>query len=56
VSNVGITPLTLRQELNRVLPAYMLPSRWAAFERLPKNANGKIDRPKLREKFQQRET
>jgi amino acid adenylation domain-containing protein len=43
----------LRQELSRVLPNYMLPARWMAFARLPKNSNGKIDRPKLREQFQQ---
>jgi acyl-coenzyme A synthetase/AMP-(fatty) acid ligase len=35
----------------RSLPSYMLPSRWLAFDALPKNANGKIDRPALRESF-----
>jgi acyl-coenzyme A synthetase/AMP-(fatty) acid ligase len=30
----------------------MLPSRWLTIERFPKNANGKIDRPALREQFQ----
>jgi acyl-coenzyme A synthetase/AMP-(fatty) acid ligase len=30
----------------------MMPSKWMAFDKLPKNANGKIDRPKLREQFQ----
>jgi hypothetical protein len=30
----------------------MLPFGWRALERLPKNANGKIDRPKLIEGFQ----
>jgi len=30
-----------------------MPSKWMAFdEQLPKNANGKIDRPRLREQFQ----
>ena len=29
----------------------MLPVNWKAYERLPKNANGKIDRPALREAF-----
>ena len=34
------------------LPAYMLPTRWQAFDALPKNANGKIDRRSLREAFE----
>ena len=46
------TPAKLRSALSKVLPNYMLPARWMSFERLPKNANGKIDRPKLREEFQ----
>src|SRR5947207_1596558 len=32
----------LRQDLARLLPAYMLPTRWARHEALPQNANGKI--------------
>lgn len=44
-----VTPATLRNQLSDVLPAYMLPSRWLALDRLPKNANGKIDRRALRE-------
>ncbi|MBI4553688.1 MAG: amino acid adenylation domain-containing protein [Candidatus Latescibacteria bacterium] len=49
--DAGVTPMTLRKALSTMLPAYMLPSRWMAFERLPKNANGKIDRRALREWF-----
>ena len=37
--------------LTAALPSYMLPSEWKAFEKLPQNANGKIDRPRLREEF-----
>jgi len=33
------------------LPSYMIPSRWLSLAALPQNANGKIDRPKLRELF-----
>src|SRR5581483_5690058 len=44
-------PLTLRKELSRLLPSYMLPTHWLEFDSLPKNANGKIDRPKLVEDF-----
>ena len=46
------TPLTLRKALGEVLPSYMMPSRWMAFDRLPRNVNGKIDRRQIREKFQ----
>ncbi|HEV2751589.1 MAG TPA: amino acid adenylation domain-containing protein [Gemmatimonadales bacterium] len=44
-----VTPARLREALARVLPPYMLPSRWWAFEELPKTGNGKIDRRKLKE-------
>jgi acyl-coenzyme A synthetase/AMP-(fatty) acid ligase len=29
----------------------MLPARWLALDVLPKNQNGKIDRPELRKRF-----
>jgi len=32
-------------------PACMLPVRWLACEALPRNANGKVDRPRLRSAF-----
>lgn len=51
--NADASPVKLRTELSKVLPGYMLPGRWLPFERLPKNANGKIDRKVLREQFQQ---
>jgi len=41
----------LRKSLACLLPSYMLPARWLALEQLPKNANGKIDRPTLKEWF-----
>jgi amino acid adenylation domain-containing protein len=47
-----ITPMMLRRELSQRLPSYMLPAKWLAFEHFPKNANGKIDRPRLREVFE----
>ncbi len=52
----AMTPVTLRRELAHVLPAYMLPSRWMALERLPQNVNGKIDRRQLKEAFEGDET
>jgi amino acid adenylation domain-containing protein len=41
----------LRKDLAKLLPPYMLPTRWARHEALPKNANGKIDRPRLKNAF-----
>ncbi len=46
-----VTPVALRRELARVLPAYMLPSRWMSLTCLPRNVNGKIDRGRLKEAF-----
>jgi amino acid adenylation domain-containing protein len=41
----------IRHNLSKLLPPYMLPSRWANFKQLPKNANGKIDRRQIEEEF-----
>lgn len=51
-----LTPAILRHKLTKLLPSYMLPSRWMAVDKLPKNPNGKIDRPQLRKQFEQNET
>jgi acyl-coenzyme A synthetase/AMP-(fatty) acid ligase len=48
----GLTPVEIRSRLRSRLPAYMVPSKWMQLEALPRNANGKIDRPLLKEKFQ----
>ena len=48
----GLTTVELREQLKALLPSYMLPSRWQALSALPKNANGKTDKPALRELFQ----
>lgn len=42
----------IRSSLAAQLPSYMLPSRWLALVELPKNANGKIDRPRVRSLFE----
>lgn len=47
-----VTPLTLRAQLGRLLPPYMLPSQWRAYDRLARNANGKIDRRRLKDDWQ----
>ena len=52
----SVTPAGVRKELAKVLPSPMLPSRWMAFERLPRNANGKFDRRQLQEAFVNDET
>ena len=54
--NAVVSPTVLRKELSKVLPSYMLPSRWMALGQLAKNANGKIDRPQLKKLFEQTET
>jgi len=47
-----LTPVTLRRELGRLLPGYMLPVHWQAFDHLPRNANGKTDRRRVIEILQ----
>lgn len=44
-------PAAVRTRLSRLLPTYMVPFHWIVLHTLPKNSNGKIDRPKLREQF-----
>lgn len=48
-----VDAVTLRRELARLLPAYMLPARWSAWQRLPRNASGKLDRKRVRETFEE---
>jgi acyl-coenzyme A synthetase/AMP-(fatty) acid ligase len=50
-----VLPAGLREHLKKLIPSYMFPVRWSAFHALPKNANGKIDRPRLKQKFAQDE-
>lgn len=52
MEDADITPVSLRRNLSSLLPRYMLPAHWKEFEALPKNANGKIDRSKIRELFE----
>lgn len=42
---------SIREELSAGLPGYMVPSRIDILERLPKNANGKIDRTLLKSRY-----
>ena len=47
----SLTPIEARRHLGAVLPPHMVPLRWMVFERLPYNANGKIDRQQVAEAF-----
>jgi amino acid adenylation domain-containing protein len=46
-----VTPNSLREHLKKLVPSYMFPVRWMSYDVLPKNSNGKIDRPRLKERF-----
>jgi amino acid adenylation domain-containing protein len=46
-------PPLIRRQLAERLPKYMLPARWLELDQLPKNVNGKIDRRRLRERFEE---
>jgi D-alanine--poly(phosphoribitol) ligase subunit 1 len=50
-SRAGLTVATLRKEAAALVPAYMVPGRVEILERLPKNANGKIDRNLLKTRY-----
>ena len=39
----------VRDDLKKYLPSYMIPTNFEFPEKLPKNANGKVDRVKLKE-------
>lgn len=47
----NVTQGFLRNHLEKLVPGYMLPVRWTQYPALPKNANGKVDRPRLKEWF-----
>jgi amino acid adenylation domain-containing protein len=50
--DLTVSAAYLRLQVSRLLPGYALPLHWLALDRLPKNANGKIDRPRLRSLFE----
>jgi non-ribosomal peptide synthetase component F len=50
-NGANVTPALLRRHLEKLVPAYMLPVRWMQYPTLPKNANGKVDRPRLKDCF-----
>ncbi len=50
-AGANVTSLSLRKQLGALLPPYMLPSQWKAYSRLARNANGKIDRRRLKDEW-----
>jgi amino acid adenylation domain-containing protein len=50
----GLTPTAVRRELSRLVPGYMLPSHWLSLDRLPMNGNGKVDRSRLKDIFDEK--
>ena len=46
-----VTVAQIKARLTEAVPKYMVPKHWLELDRLPKNANGKIHRPVLRERF-----
>ncbi len=51
LDDAELPALALRTAVSRLLPVYMLPTRWRELESLPKNVNGKIDRRELAAAF-----
>ena len=47
----GMEPDALAKDLRKLLPKYMLPNLYEKLEALPYNANGKIDRVQLKERY-----
>src|SRR5262249_30229045 len=46
-SNIGIDEQGLREHLQQLLPAYMVPGQIVIVSSLPRSTNGKIDRARL---------
>ena len=48
-----LTPIGIRRQLGRLIPSYMLPTRWQSFDQFPRNGSGKIDRRRLKDMFEE---
>ena len=46
-----ILPRDIQKQIMQILPKYMVPTKFEYLELMPKNANGKIDRNLLKEKY-----
>ncbi len=51
VAAEGTKPAAAVKRLSAIIPKYMIPQKWLRLDELPKNVNGKIDRPALRDSF-----
>jgi amino acid adenylation domain-containing protein len=51
MERAAATPAALRTGLAKLIPAYMMPTRWQAYRALPRNPNGKVDRPLLKKEL-----
>lgn len=49
--NKDIDSNMLREQLRRLLPDYMIPTKWKEYSILPKNKNGKIERKEIKDRF-----
>ena len=49
---LNLSPLALKRQLTATLPRYMMPQRWMALDQMPRNGNGKTDRPFLKQQFE----
>ncbi len=49
--SIGIEEGQLRTKLQEIIPHYMIPTRFEFVDQLPKNANGKLDRKKLKSDY-----
>jgi acyl-coenzyme A synthetase/AMP-(fatty) acid ligase len=52
-SGCDAAPTTLKRDLASLVPPYMLPVQWLVLDRLPRNANGKTDRRRLKDALEQ---
>lgn len=50
-SEADVTPDGLRDHLDKLVPHHMIPSRWRAWDELPKNTAGRIDRQRVKENW-----
>lgn len=55
-SDADVDVRRIRSALTAHVPRYMVPGEWLRLEKLPRNANGKIDRPELRRQFTARQS
>ncbi len=50
-SSESIDENKVRQDVQEIIPEYMVPSKVVVLEDLPKNPNGKVDRKRLSELY-----